>query len=63
VYFVDEQARLHGGVLPHYPVDLAGIGVEDADASCAAAIADGADDGLQARQVQGVIALWTAPGS
>jgi hypothetical protein len=51
VYFVGEQAGLHSGVLPHYPVDLIGIGIEDADAGCAAAITDGADDSLQAGQV------------
>ena len=51
VYFVGEQAGLHSGVLPHYLVDLIGIGIEDADAGCAAAIADGADDSLQADQV------------
>ena len=51
VYFVGEQAGLHSGVLPHYLVDLIGIGVEDADAGCAAAIADGADDSHQAGQV------------
>ena len=51
VYFVGEQAGLHSGVLPHYLVDLIGIGIEDADAGCAAAIADGADDSLQAGQV------------
>src|SRR5262249_21684522 len=43
---VGEQAGLHSGVLPHYLVDLIGTGVEDADAGCAAAIADGADDSL-----------------
>jgi len=61
MYFVGEQAGLHGGVLPHYLVDLIGIGVEDADAGSAAAIADGADDPRRAGQVQGVIALAVLP--
>jgi ABC-type sugar transport system ATPase subunit len=51
VYFVGERAGLHSGVLPHYLVDLIGIGIKDADAGCAAAIADGADESLQAGQV------------
>ena len=61
VYLVCEQASLHGGVVPHYLVGPVGIGIEDADPGCAAAIADGADDRHQAGQVQGVIALAVPP--
>ena len=57
-----KRQAFHAGVLPHYPVDLIGIGIEDADTCGAAAIADGADDPHKAGQVQRVIALAVLPG-